>query len=97
MQLTYPPMQVIFPSISPDGTKVVFGNGQTEMNIVSMDGGPLQRVGADKGTYPTWSPDRSKLAFGTTTATSPGHASIFRLHTFDLRTGKSFSFLPRRR
>ncbi len=90
MQLTYSPMQVIFPSISPDGTKVVFGNGQTEMNIVSMDGGPLQRVGADKGTYPTWSPDGSKLAFGTTTATSPGHASIFRLHTFDLRTGKSF-------
>ncbi len=92
MQLTYPPMEVIFPCISPDGTKVVFGNGQAEMHIVSMEGGPLQRVG-DKGIYPTWSPDGNKLAFGVTTATSTGHANTFELRTFDLRTGKT-SVIP---
>jgi Tol biopolymer transport system component len=89
MQLTYPPMQVIFPSISPDGTKVVFGDVQTKMHIISMDGGPLQRIGTDKGVYPTWSPDGNKLVFGITTPTSPGHANTFELRTFDLRTGKT--------
>ena len=44
-QLTYPPMEVAYPSISPDGTKVVFGTSSEETFVVSMEGGPPQKIG----------------------------------------------------
>ncbi len=89
MQLTYPPMQVIFPSISPDGTKVAFGDVQSEIHIVGMDGGPPQRIGTDRSSYPSWSPDGSKLVFAEIVPASPGQAVKVRLLTFDLRTGET--------
>ena len=44
MQLTYPPMEVAFPFISPDGTKVAFSGPDLEIYVVSMDGGLPQRI-----------------------------------------------------
>ena len=44
MQLTYPPMEAAYPSISPDGTRVVFSSFDSETFIVGMDGGQPQRI-----------------------------------------------------
>ena len=43
-QLTYPPMEVAWPFISPDGTKVAFTICCYETYVIDMDGGLPQRI-----------------------------------------------------
>jgi Tol biopolymer transport system component len=77
-QLTYPPMVVSFPSISPDGTKVSFHTNEREVFVISMDGGTPQRV-SDNAVYAHWSPDGTYLSYASPDA-------VF--HIADLRTGE---------
>src|SRR5262249_16274796 len=42
VQLTYPPMEVLFPSISPEGTKIAFHTEKGEIYVISMEGGQPQ-------------------------------------------------------
>ena len=44
MQLTFPPMDVRFPFISPDGTKVAFHTDKNEFFVISMEGGLPQKI-----------------------------------------------------
>ena len=60
MQLTYPPMEVVEPFISPDGTKVVFGSLDNDVFLIDMNGGEPQKI-VGKATYPGWSPDGSSF------------------------------------
>jgi eukaryotic-like serine/threonine-protein kinase len=60
MQLTFPPMEVIFPSISPDGTKVSFNTDKGELFVISMDGGTPRKID-EKGAIASWSPDGNYL------------------------------------
>ena len=62
MQLTYPPMQVGFPFISPDGTKVSFHNEKNEICVISMEGGQPQRI-VQEGAWAIWSPDGNYLSY----------------------------------
>ena len=61
LQLTYSPVVVLFPRISPDGTKVAFGDANNTLYIVSMNGGTPQKL-AENGVAPDWSPDENLLA-----------------------------------
>jgi Tol biopolymer transport system component/predicted Ser/Thr protein kinase len=57
MQLTYPPMEVFEPFISPDGTKVVFDNmTDSSVCVVDMNGGAPKTV-VEKGGSARWSPN----------------------------------------
>jgi eukaryotic-like serine/threonine-protein kinase len=60
MQLTYPPMEVVEPFISPDGTKVAFGSGDNDIFLIDMNGGEPQKI-VEKAAYPVWSPDGSSF------------------------------------
>jgi eukaryotic-like serine/threonine-protein kinase len=60
LQLTFPPLDVRFPFISPDGTKVAFHNDKNEIFVVSMEGGTPQKITGD-AFYATWSPDGNYL------------------------------------
>jgi serine/threonine protein kinase/Tol biopolymer transport system component len=65
MQLTFPPMEVWEPFISPDGTKVVFDNmSDNSIGIVDMTGGPPKKI-VEKGDSARWSPDGRSLVFDT--------------------------------
>ena len=44
LQLTYPPTQVYYAFISPDGKRVAYGNRKGEINVISLDGGPSERI-----------------------------------------------------
>lgn len=44
MQLTYPPMEVAYPFISPDGTRVAFRTPGGKMNVVNMHGGLPRKI-----------------------------------------------------
>src|SRR5215469_16573074 len=63
LQLTYPPMQVYYPFISPDGKQVAYGNVKGEIYVISMDGGPPQRVVEGSANAANWSADGNVLVF----------------------------------
>jgi Tol biopolymer transport system component len=74
-------MDVRFPSISPDGTKVAFHTPKNELFVVSMEGGAPQKI-ADNVAFGNWSPDGNYLLDISTAP--PAHLQIT-----DVRTGKS--------
>ena len=85
IQLTFPPITANFPSISPDGTKVVFHTFHTENGevfVVSMEGGSPKRID-DNAAYASWSPDGNHIFYGGYSVGSPGPLRIT-----DARSGK---------
>jgi serine/threonine protein kinase/Tol biopolymer transport system component len=90
-QLTFPPMMVYYPEISPDSSKVAFSAATPEslvgIYVIDLDGGKPQKK-VDWGHAPAWSPDGNSLAFA---ALVPG-AHLFErgrwldIDTIDLRT-----------
>jgi len=107
-QLTYPPMAVVWPSISPDGTKVSFTTSHWEIYVVTMDGGLPQRIGEKLTAGASWSPDGNLLLMGNLVnlpngAIAGGRAADFRrAHREDIRcaflpgNGRSYVDLPGR-
>jgi Tol biopolymer transport system component/tRNA A-37 threonylcarbamoyl transferase component Bud32 len=82
LQLTYPPMRVQYPFISPGGKQVVYGNSDSETYVISMDRGVPQKVIASDSLAANWSPDGNLLVF--TDTHDPAH---LQLQILDLRTG----------
>jgi dipeptidyl aminopeptidase/acylaminoacyl peptidase len=86
-QLTYPPMKVQGPSISPDGNKVAFTSAQYDIYVVGADGGAPQKI-AEHSAGVNWSPDGNALLFssfyGYDRPAAERHQSY--LQTFDLHT-----------
>jgi DNA-binding winged helix-turn-helix (wHTH) protein len=91
LQLTYPPVSVIYPRISPDGTKVAFGsvdtNGKDAAFILPLEGGTPKKIAS--GTLgASWSPDSNSVVMIVTDL--PGD-TFLGLQTIDLQTGKIYS------
>jgi serine/threonine protein kinase len=86
-QLTYHPMKVQGPSISPDGNKVAFTSAQYDIYVVGADGGAAQKI-AEHSAGVNWSPDGNALLFssfyGYDRPAAERHQSY--LQTFDLHT-----------
>ena len=72
VQLTDPPIQVLEPRWSPDGTQIVFEDissfsslDRSTGYIVSSEGGSPQKILAEEAGYnidsPNWSPDGHKI------------------------------------
>ena len=84
VQLTFPPMMVLFPVISPDGTRIAF-SGLTAsglgLYVLSMEGGTPERV-AELGHGPAWSPDGNSLAY---VAIAPGGHFFGTGHWLDIQ------------
>jgi eukaryotic-like serine/threonine-protein kinase len=89
LQLTYPPMEVSYPSISPDGTQVTFNNGHGDIYVVGVDGTSLRRVLEKHAPVACWSPGGTSLVL---TAWAEGKRAqanrMFQLEILDLSTGK---------
>jgi Tol biopolymer transport system component len=83
MQLTFPPMDVHFPSISPDGTKISFHTNEGKLFVISTDGGSPQAV-SDNALFASWSPDGNDLSYET---------KNYEHHIVDVRTGKKSAVL----
>jgi len=83
MQLTYPPAQVAYPFISPDGKRVTYGNHSGELYVIGTDGGPPQRIAEKNSAAASWSPDGNVLVYADYSDLK--HAEF---HFLDLRTGQ---------
>ena len=80
MQLTYSPMDVRFPAISPDGKRASFHAANGGLYLIGMDGGTPEKLD-DNGVSATWSPDGNYLYFQNSSSARGGTL-------IDLRTGK---------
>ena len=70
VQLTYPPMRVVLPRLSPDGKQIVFfdldPNRPAKLFEVSIEGGTSRQLLPDDPSFqadPTWSPEGNRIAF----------------------------------
>ena len=88
LQLTFAPMRVEYPFISPDGKQVAFGNSDGETYVISMEGGAPQKVVEKVSRAANWSPDGKLLVF--TRWIDSDHPE---LQILDLRSNK-VSLLP---
>lgn len=61
-QLTVPPIAVLYPCISPDGTRVAFFTSDREAFVIGMEGGTPQKID-DYSLFPAWSPDGNYLYY----------------------------------
>jgi Tol biopolymer transport system component len=64
LQLTYPPTEVLYSCISPDGKKVAFAVHE-ELHVIDMDGTSQLEITKEKinTPVPAWSPDGRSLVF----------------------------------
>jgi DNA-binding winged helix-turn-helix (wHTH) protein/WD40 repeat protein len=63
MQLTYPPMEVWEPFISPDGKEIAFDNGgNNSVCVIDMNGGSPRTV-SSRAFSPRWSPDGNSVVY----------------------------------
>jgi len=67
LQLTYPPLRVYLPDISPDGKKVAFAGWLSSerdlgLYVTSIESGVPERI-SQGGVSATWSPDQRFIAF----------------------------------
>jgi len=83
LQLTYAPTTVGYPFISPDGKRVAYQNSAGEISVISMDGGPPQRVLGNSSFNANWSPDGNFLVYG-----DYSDAAMVKIEFLDLRTGQ---------
>jgi len=83
LQLTYPPIQVYYSFISPDGKRVVYQNTEGGIYVISIDGGQPQKIVEKDANAANWSSDGNVLVFSK--ARDAAHSE---LQFLDLRTGK---------
>ena len=94
LQLTYPPLSVIMPRWSPDGTRITFEGQQPGKRfntyVISAQGGnpeavmPAEREEDD----PNWSADGKSLLFGRSPDEEPAGVGPMDIEIVDLRTKK---------
>jgi eukaryotic-like serine/threonine-protein kinase len=99
VQLTFAPMMIFYPRISPDGSKVAF-NGFTNdsglgVYLLNAKSGTPVKVVEEFGHAPTWSPDGNSLAYA---AIAPGHHFLdgghwLEIHVVNLQS-KRVSVIP---
>ncbi len=88
LQLTYPPMKVMAPHWSPDGTRIVYSASQPgkpwKLSLVSAQGENTQELLPETANEidGTWSPDGSRIAFGRI----PLSEAPLYLYMLDLKT-----------
>ncbi|MGA9671895.1 MAG: protein kinase, partial [Terracidiphilus sp.] len=82
-QLTFPPAEVFYPCISPDGKQVTYSTSGGEVYVIGMDGGPPRKL-VEAGSFgANWSPDGSRLV--SLERSDPTHRAV---QIIDVRSGK---------
>jgi DNA-binding winged helix-turn-helix (wHTH) protein/Tol biopolymer transport system component len=83
VQLSYPPMVVRYPHLSPDGSRISFNTPNGDVFVIASAGGEPQKI-VNHAYAPTWSPDGNRMIY--MSAIAPDNDAL-ELRTLDLRTG----------
>jgi len=104
LQLTSPPMQVVTPQWSPDGTQIVFTDVQPgkrwKIYVIAAAGGKAEEIMPGDGLAeidPSWSPDGKSIVFGRSVAEAGRSIQRIDLKTHAISTlpGSEGLFSPR--
>ena len=88
LQLTYPPNEVGFAQISPDGTQIVYNTPDQAAYLVSVNGGTPKKL-AEDAEGPNFSPDGSLVVFESSVPGRQfGEKNFLQARIADLSTGK---------
>lgn len=88
LQLTYPPVQVVYLFISPDGKQVAYETRNVPgTSVVSMDGGAPQKLTDGPTTAANWSPDGKFMVFND--VSKGWDNETMETKFLDLRSGKT--------
>jgi hypothetical protein len=91
-QLTFPPMEVRWPSWSPDGVKLVinarFPGKPWKLYVIRAEGGSPEQLipGPESESFPDWSPDGRQIVFSGSPFLEPESAGPDALYLLDLTT-----------
>ena len=91
VQLTYPPMEVLYPSISPNGKMVAFTTRGGDLRVMNMDGTSEREITKETRNIPVpaWSPDGNSLVFdGDIDDNQKDQRNSIQLKRIDLQSGK---------
>ncbi len=92
-QLTFPPEEIMYARISPDGSKVSFSNSDYAGFMVSMDGGKPEKL-YDDAVNINWSPDSNRVIFTSLVpGKTPGQKDGAELRIMEPRSG-NISVVP---
>jgi len=83
LQLTFPPMVVRYPQLSPDGSRISFNTSNDDIFVIASAGGEPEKM-ISRAFVPVWSPDGNRLIYSS--AVSPGNDTL-ELRILDLRNG----------
>ncbi|MGB6688030.1 MAG: WD40 repeat domain-containing serine/threonine protein kinase [Terracidiphilus sp.] len=83
LQLTFPPGEIYYPAISPDGKQVVYTTSAGATCVIGIDGGPPQTLIRAGSSGANWSPDGTRLVF-----MDFSDAAHRTAQAFDFRTGQ---------
>ena len=81
-------MEVAFPAISPDGTRVAFANTRGDIRVVSMDGTSSQTIVEKHAFAANWSPDGNRLVITAWNPNRAGRNDSNKIQIFDFHTGR---------
>jgi serine/threonine protein kinase/Tol biopolymer transport system component len=101
VQLTYPPVSAMLPRWSPDGTQIVYTDGQAgkalKIYLITAQGEGNQEVipGGGDEIDPTWSPDGSRIAFGPRAGEPLLHVVELKTRAVSAVPGSKGMFSPR--
>jgi Tol biopolymer transport system component len=93
LQLTYPPIEVAYPFISPDGKQIAYYGDDSSSTagifVVGMEGGTTRKILDKSPVLCTWSPDGNSLVC---TVWIPGkhvgEKNVYQLERVDLQSGE---------
>jgi dipeptidyl aminopeptidase/acylaminoacyl peptidase len=91
-QLTFPPMEVSFPSWAPDGRRLAFNGrvngGRWKIYAMPAEGGTPEQLipGEASEVAAEWSPDNSRIVFSGSPFFDPGTSAPTTLRFLDLET-----------
>lgn len=87
LQLTYSPMVVRYPRLSPDGSKIFFNTPNGDGFVIASAGGEPHKI-TTHAYASAWSPDGNRLIYTSPAAPkNSSEADTLELHTLDLRNG----------
>jgi DNA-binding winged helix-turn-helix (wHTH) protein len=87
VQLTFSPMVVRYPQLSPDGSRISFSTPNGDVFMIASGGGDPKKI-ASHAYGPAWGPEGNRLIYMSPVApTNNSEADTLELSTFDMRTG----------
>jgi hypothetical protein len=101
VRLTYPTTGALSPRISPDGTQVVFAQGnwgsKSDIYLVGIEERTPHKIEGTTAFFdPCWSPDGHSLAFDVALPNVGPEQNSSEIHVLDLKSGK-ISVIPQSR